>query len=106
MSRAGESRHALAWGSAFSTPPSFQHSTGQISKGAPGSGVFVQITCNDAVGLALPGHSDGFGTAKEGRARGDLCALAGHELRALRVSPTGVSQAGRALRETIQQVLP
>ena len=35
--------------------PRFLHSTGQAYKGGPNSGVFLQITCDDAVDLPVPG---------------------------------------------------
>ena len=35
--------------------PRFLHSTGQAYKGGPNSGVFLQITCDDAADLAVPG---------------------------------------------------
>ena len=38
--------------------PRFLHSTGQAYKGGPDSGVFLQITCDDAVDLPIPGHSE------------------------------------------------
>jgi transaldolase / glucose-6-phosphate isomerase len=37
--------------------PRFLHSTGQAYKGGPNSGVFLQITCDDAVDLRVPGHT-------------------------------------------------
>ncbi len=36
--------------------PRFQHSTGQAYKGGPNSGVFLQITCDDAEDIDVPGH--------------------------------------------------
>ena len=34
--------------------PRFLHSTGQAYKGGPNTGVFLQITCDDAEDLAVP----------------------------------------------------
>ena len=39
--------------------PRFLHSTGQAYKGGPNSGVFLQITCDEAEDLAVPGHWEG-----------------------------------------------
>ena len=36
--------------------PRFLHSTGQAYKGGPNSGVFLQLTCDDAVDLPVPGQ--------------------------------------------------
>ena len=37
--------------------PRFLHSTGQAYKGGPNSGVFLQITCDDAEDLPVPGQA-------------------------------------------------
>ena len=55
--------------------PRFQHSTGQAYKGGPNSGVFLQITCDDAADLDVPGHAYSFGVVKAAQARGDLDEL-------------------------------
>ncbi|MDA8183792.1 MAG: transaldolase, partial [Actinomycetota bacterium] len=65
--------------------PRFQHSTGQTYKGGPNTGVFIQITCDDTIELAVPGHRYSFGVAKEAEARSDLEVLAARGRRALRV---------------------
>jgi transaldolase/glucose-6-phosphate isomerase len=65
--------------------PRFQHSTGQVYKGGPNSGVFLQITCDDPVDLDVPGHSYSFGIVKAAQARGDLDVLVERGRRVLRV---------------------
>jgi transaldolase/glucose-6-phosphate isomerase len=65
--------------------PRFLHSTGQAYKGGPNSGVFLQITCDDAVELPVPGQKYTFGTVKAAQARGDFQVLAERGRRALRV---------------------
>ena len=55
---------------------SFLHSTGQCYKGGPNSGVFLQITCDDAKDLAVPGQAYSFGVVKAAQARGDFEVLA------------------------------
>jgi transaldolase/glucose-6-phosphate isomerase len=65
--------------------PRFLHSTGQAYKGGPNSGVFLQITCDDANDLAVPGQTYTFGTVKAAQARGDFQVLADRGRRALRV---------------------
>jgi transaldolase / glucose-6-phosphate isomerase len=65
--------------------PRFLHSTGQAYKGGPNSGVFLQITCDDAVDLPVPGQKYSFGTVKAAQARGDFAVLAERGRRALRV---------------------
>jgi transaldolase / glucose-6-phosphate isomerase len=65
--------------------PRFLHSTGQAYKGGPNSGVFLQITCDDASDLSVPGQKYTFGVVKAAQARGDFAVLAERGRRALRV---------------------
>jgi len=65
--------------------PRFLHSTGQAYKGGPNSGVFLQITCDDAVELPVPEQKYTFGVVKAAQARGDFQVLAERGRRALRV---------------------
>jgi hypothetical protein len=65
--------------------PRFLHSTGQAYKGGPNSGVFLQITCDDAKDLQVPGQRYTFGIVKAAQARGDFAVLAERGRRALRV---------------------
>ncbi len=86
--------------------PRFLHSTGQAYKGGPNSGVFLQITCDDAADLAVPGHKYTFGIVKAAQARGDFQVLADRNRRALRVHLGADVAAGLAkLRQAIQQAL-
>ncbi len=65
--------------------PRFLHSTGQAYKGGPNSGVILQITCDDAADLPVPGQKYTFGVVKAAQARGDFQVLAERGRRALRV---------------------
>jgi transaldolase/glucose-6-phosphate isomerase len=65
--------------------PRFLHSTGQAYKGGPNSGVFLQITCDDAVDLPVPAQKYTFGVVKAAQARGDFAVLNERGRRALRV---------------------
>ena len=65
--------------------PRFLHSTGQAYKGGPNTGVFVQITCDDAQDLPIPGHKYGFSVVKTTQAEGDFQVLAERDRRALRI---------------------
>ncbi|MGH9437076.1 MAG: bifunctional transaldolase/phosoglucose isomerase, partial [Terriglobia bacterium] len=65
--------------------PRFLHSTGQAYKGGPNTGVFLQVTCDDAEDLAIPGHKFTFGVVKAAQARGDFQVLAERKRRLLRV---------------------
>jgi transaldolase/glucose-6-phosphate isomerase len=65
--------------------PRFLHSTGQAYKGGPNTGVFLQVTCDDAVDLPVPGRRYTFGVVKAAQARGDFQVLVERQRRALRV---------------------
>jgi transaldolase / glucose-6-phosphate isomerase len=65
--------------------PRFLHSTGQAYKGGPNSGVFLQITCDDAADIPVPGQKYTFGVVKAAQARGDFAVLAERGRRALRL---------------------
>ncbi|MGA7561137.1 MAG: bifunctional transaldolase/phosoglucose isomerase [Terriglobales bacterium] len=86
--------------------PRFLHSTGQAYKGGPNSGVFLQITCDDAHDLPVPGQKYTFGVVKAAQARGDFQVLADRKRRALRVHIGSDVQAGLAkLAGLVKQVL-
>jgi transaldolase/glucose-6-phosphate isomerase len=86
--------------------PRFLHSTGQAYKGGPNSGVFLQITCDDAEDLPVPGRRYTFGVVKAAQARGDFEVLAERGRRALRVHlgpdvPAGLAALDRAIAQAI-----
>ncbi len=86
--------------------PRFLHSTGQAYKGGPNSGVFLQITCEDAVDLPVPGQQYTFGVVKAAQARGDFEVLVERERRALRAHLGKEVLAGlTTLHAAIQQAL-
>jgi transaldolase / glucose-6-phosphate isomerase len=79
--------------------PRFLHSTGQAYKGGPNSGVFLQITADDAADLPVPGQTYTFGVVKAAQARGDFEVLAERGRRALRVHLGSDVTAGLASLE-------
>ena len=86
--------------------PRFLHSTGQAYKGGPNSGVFLQITGDDAKDLPVPGQKYTFGIVKAAQARGDFAVLAERGRRALRVHlgknlKAGLSMLARAVQKAI-----
>ncbi len=86
--------------------PRFLHSTGQAYKGGPNSGVFLQITCDDAKDLVVPGQKYTFGVVKAAQARGDFQVLADRGRRALRVHLGPNVGAGLAtLAQAVKQAL-
>jgi transaldolase/glucose-6-phosphate isomerase len=85
--------------------PRFLHSTGQAYKGGPNSGVFLQITCDDANDLPVPGQKYTFGVVKSAQARGDFQVLADRQRRALRVHLGSDVKAGLTkLAELVREI--
>ncbi len=87
--------------------PRFLHSTGQAYKGGPNSGVFVQITCDDAIDIPVPGQQYTFGVVKAAQARGDFDVLLARERRALRVHlgadvAAGLNTLHKAMRAALR----
>jgi len=86
--------------------PRFLHSTGQAYKGGPNSGVFLQITCDEAKDLPVPGQKYTFGVVKAAQARGDFAVLAERGRRALRVHlgknlKSGLAALAKAVQKAI-----
>jgi transaldolase/glucose-6-phosphate isomerase len=108
--RLQEIRHAVRDAKQVATclgfGPRFLHSTGQAYKGGPNSGVFLQITCDDAKDLPVPGAKYTFGIVKAAQARGDFQVLADRGRRALRIHlgknvELGLSELLRILAKTL-----
>jgi transaldolase/glucose-6-phosphate isomerase len=86
--------------------PRFLHSTGQAYKGGPGTGLFLQITGDDAQDLPVPGQRYTFGVVKAAQARGDLQVLFARGRRALRVHLGPDVEAGlRVLDAAVEAAL-
>ncbi len=86
--------------------PRFLHSTGQAYKGGPNTGVFLQITCDDAHDLPVPGQKYTFGIVKAAQARGDFQVLADRKRRALRVHLSKDVRAGlETLRRAVEEAV-
>ncbi len=75
--------------------PRFLHSTGQVYKGGPNSGIFLQITAADGSDIAIPGQRASFGIVKAAQAAGDLGVLVERGRRVLRLHLGG--DLGRGL---------
>lgn len=78
----------VGWG------PACLHSTGQMHKGGPSSGLFIQITGDDREDLAIPGAGYGFSTLKAAQALGDLQSLRDGARRVIRLHLNGKQSQG------------
>ena len=80
--------------------PRFLHSTGQLHKGGPDTGVFLQITADHQDDVEVPGRGYTFGTLIDAQALGDFESLAARERRRLRLhlndSSTDLDQVATA----------
>jgi len=87
--------------------PRFLHSTGQAYKGGPNTGVFLQITADDALDVAVPGRRYSFAVVKAAQAAGDLQVLQERGRRVLRVHlgkdvASGLRQLGTAVQSELR----
>jgi glucose-6-phosphate isomerase len=78
-------RDALGVATTLGYGPRFLHSTGQLHKGGPDTGVFLQLTADPSKDLPIPGWDETFGTLIAAQALGDLASLQRRGRRALRL---------------------
>jgi glucose-6-phosphate isomerase len=76
--------------------PRFLHSTGQLHKGGPNHGLFIQITADDGEDVPIPGEPYSFSVLKRAQALGDLQSLQGKNRRVIRVHLAGNVAEGLA----------
>lgn len=85
--------------------PRFLHSTGQLHKGGPDTGVFLQITASPGGSLPVPGRPFGFERVIAAQAAGDLAALRSRGRRTLSVDVgdpgTGLDSLAAEVSESI-----
>jgi transaldolase / glucose-6-phosphate isomerase len=94
----------LATGAGFG--PRFLHSTGQLHKGGPPTGLFIQVVQEDTKDVEIPGELYTFSALKRAQALADLRSLEAHGRRVLRVTLGHSSSAGwKALAAAIDQAL-
>jgi RpiB/LacA/LacB family sugar-phosphate isomerase len=86
----------VGWG------PRYLHATGQLHKGGPTSGLFIQLTGEDREDVAIPGAGYGFGTLKAAQALADLQSLRDGARRIIRIHLTG--KQSQTLPQLIQMV--
>jgi hypothetical protein len=86
--------------------PRYLHSTGQLHKGGAPGGVFLQVTCEESVDLAIPGREFTFGRLKMAQAAGDLQSLEAHGRAARRVHlGANIDEGMAALRQAVRSAL-
>ncbi|HLB77639.1 MAG TPA: bifunctional transaldolase/phosoglucose isomerase, partial [Candidatus Dormibacteraeota bacterium] len=85
--------------------PRYLHSTGQLHKGGPNTGVFLQMVGDDAKDLEIPGERFSFGVLKQAQALGDFQALRNHGRRVLRVQLRDVTQGLHKIGQVVGAAL-
>jgi transaldolase/glucose-6-phosphate isomerase len=88
--------------------PRFLHSTGQFHKGGPNTGLFLQLTADDAKDADVPGEPYTFGVLKRAQALGDLEALRKHGRRVVRIHlgpdvPKGLEVLEKAVETALKR---
>jgi glucose-6-phosphate isomerase len=78
-------RDALGAATTAGIGPRYLHSTGQLHKGGPDTGVYLMLTADPQRDLPIPGRVETFGTLLAAQAAGDLAALQRRGRRALRL---------------------
>ncbi len=87
--------------------PRYLHSTGQVHKGGPNSGLFLSITAEATADLSIPGRDYSFGIVEEAQALGDVRVLSQRGRRVLRVHIERDLLGGlKRLRDLVMQLLP
>jgi transaldolase/glucose-6-phosphate isomerase len=76
--------------------PRFLHSTGQLHKGGPDTGLFLQLVDEPSMDLPIPETDATFGRLIGAQALGDFAALRQRGRRALRVTLGEDTAAGLA----------
>ncbi|TAN34802.1 bifunctional transaldolase/phosoglucose isomerase [bacterium] len=86
--------------------PRFLHSTGQLHKGGPKTGLFLQIVQDDTRDVAIPGQPFSFSVLKQSQSLGDLQSLSSRRLPVLRVTLGRQPAAGwRALATAVKSAI-
>jgi hypothetical protein len=96
-------RDATRQTTTFGYGPRFLHSTGQLHKGGPKTGRFLQLIHDGPDDVEIPGESYTFTQLKHAQADGDLATLHSHGLPAARVTLDG-SDAAAALRDLTAKI--
>ena len=86
--------------------PRFLHSTGQLHKGGPDTGVFIQLTGGPREDVPIPGEPFGFGALARAQAIGDYQSLASRNRRAISIDLGENVESGlETLREAVKTAL-
>ena len=86
--------------------PRFLHSTGQLHKGGPAGGAFIQIISETGEDVPVPGQPYTFGTLIAAQALGDWQALDNRGRRVIRVQlPADLRSGLRQLEAAVEEIV-
>ena len=86
--------------------PRFLHSTGQLHKGGPDSGIFFQITSDQKEDLEIPDEPYSFGTLVAAQALGDLKSLSTRNRLVIRLHLGHDVEAGlRRIQKAVEEAM-
>lgn len=99
---------SLGVATTFGWGPRFLHSTGQLHKGGPDRGVFLQVFGTGEQDLEVPARGFSFGTLARAQALGDQAALLSRGRRMMGVDLTGelrlgVERLASAIEEAVEE---
>jgi transaldolase / glucose-6-phosphate isomerase len=66
--------------------PRYLHSTGQLHKGGPATGLYIIITSDEGEQLSIPGEKYSFAVLNDAQALGDFRSLSDHGRRVIRIN--------------------
>jgi len=107
----GALRSATGAATTYGYGPRYLHSTGQLHKGGPPVGRFLQLVADPQAELEIPGAGFSFATLIAAQAAGDLQTLRDHGLRAERIkldgdgTPASLAAGVRALAQRLTALL-
>jgi glucose-6-phosphate isomerase len=85
--------------------PRFLHSTGQLHKGGPGTGWFLQLTADHPADRPIPGWPYTFGRLIDAQAQGDFEAIEAHDLPIVRIHLANPDTDLAALESVLAEAL-
>lgn len=84
--------------------PRFLHSTGQLHKGGPNTGLYIQFTTNDTCDVSIPGKPFSFSTLKKAQALGDLDSLLAHGRKVIHIEIPTSNEVAKVMTAAAEQI--
>lgn len=98
-------RDALGNATTAGIGPRYLHSTGQLHKGGPNSGVYLMLTADPHRDLPIPGRAESFGTLIAAQAAGDFASLQARGRRVLRLHAANAEDGLARVQQLVGEAL-